>query len=137
MTFIIITDDTNKRIERSIVRSAKDKSTANLREDSLEFPDILKSNLKKKAKPKPDERDQGKSNRCYPTQNTKNKHPILITKAHHITTIVTIISNRLDLTLSKNTSTDTTFAHSMLILSNSPSILTCLSSLSTIWTRFR
>ena len=35
MTFIIVTDDTNKRIERSVVRSATDKSTANLREDPL------------------------------------------------------------------------------------------------------
>ena len=35
MTFIIVTDDTNNRIEKSVVRSAKDKSTANLREDPL------------------------------------------------------------------------------------------------------
>ena len=40
MTFLIITDDTNKKIERSVVRSAVPKETANLREDPIDFDDI-------------------------------------------------------------------------------------------------
>ena len=75
MTFIIITDDTNSSIERSVVQSAIPKATASLREDPLEFTNILKSNLKKKAKPKPDERDQGQSNHRYPTRNTRQQTP--------------------------------------------------------------
>jgi hypothetical protein len=46
MTFIIITDDTNTRIERSIVRSALQKKTANLREDPLSDDTVIKSILK-------------------------------------------------------------------------------------------
>ena len=67
MTFIIITDDTNNRIERSVVRSAKDKSTANLREDPLQSKNILKSSIKKQNKPLDDVFDQRISNHQYAT----------------------------------------------------------------------
>lgn len=73
MTFIIITDDTNTKIERSVVQSVLPKETANLREDPLKFENILKLNIKKKAKPKPNKSDQGKSNHRYPTGKTSQR----------------------------------------------------------------
>ena len=42
MTFIIVTDDTNTKIERPVARSAKPKEIANLREDPLSDDTVLK-----------------------------------------------------------------------------------------------
>ena len=65
---IIVTDDTNTRIERSVVRSAKPKESANLREDPLSDDDtVIQSILKQK--PHPDVIDQGVSSHRYPTRN--------------------------------------------------------------------
>ena len=66
MTFIIVTDDTNTKIERSVVRSALQKETANLREDPLSDEAVIQSILKQK--PHPDVVDQGVTHR-YPTRS--------------------------------------------------------------------
>ena len=67
MTFIIVTDDTNTRIERSVVRSAKPKETANLREDPISDEAVIRSILKQK--PHPDVVDQGVPSHRYPTRS--------------------------------------------------------------------
>ena len=67
MTFLIVTDDTNTKIERSVVRSAKPKETANLREDPISDEAVIRSILKQK--PHPDVIDQGVSRHRYPTRS--------------------------------------------------------------------
>ena len=67
MTFIIITDDTNTKIERSVVRSALQKETANLREEPLSDEAVITSILKQK--PHPDVVDQGVPSHRYPTRS--------------------------------------------------------------------
>ena len=68
MTFLIITDNTNKKIEGSVVQSAVPKETANLREDPIEFEDIqpiLKTKSKTTNKPK---------NHQYPTRGPSHNN---------------------------------------------------------------
>ena len=43
----------------------------------------MKSKLKQKAKPKPDETDQGKSNHCHPTRSTRQSNPRKQGPSHH------------------------------------------------------
>ena len=66
MTFIIVTDDTNTRIERSVVRSATGTKAPNIREDPLSDDMVIRSILKQK--PHPDVVDQGVTHR-YPTRS--------------------------------------------------------------------
>ena len=72
MTFLIITDDTNKRVERSVIRSAAPKEIANLREDSIQVDDILKTILK--TKPKSKANNKQRKNHRYPTSGPSRNH---------------------------------------------------------------
>ena len=49
----------------------------------MELDSVLQSKLKQKAKPKPDERDQGKSNHRYPTRSTRQSNPRKQGPSHH------------------------------------------------------
>ena len=68
MTFLIITDDTNKKIERSVVHPAVPKETANLREDPIDFEDIQPILKTKSKTPKQPHRHR------YPTRGPSHNN---------------------------------------------------------------